>query len=429
MMWADYSRYYFGDFATPNRLNGAFLDDITSGVYTTATSDFGFTAQNGGNSGANSQWYFSSIDILHFHNNIYDLYSLLNPRIVSFDPDSMDFEQGALSMIDMQFAYEALIFQPNYNDPSANQPEFTTGLYNGNTQGTQADYINEPTSSPASYAEQQASNATSLEQLYGNPLVSESSTSTPDYRYYGSSSTGGLGVFGNFIFGSTNPNVNQSSNYTSQLSYLSSSNPAIAATLGLGSLLTNPLAVSGSLSVYGATAGYVGAPPQYPGVSATVAASMSGNYGTVGQQIAQGILASNLSNNGNNATSQNGLMLSAAALSVINSQRAGSAQYGYNPYTTPTGVLYGYQGSTGVTTPVGLGNAPQSPQTYGGVTQAPAYAQTTDTPTGTPAPAIIPVASAPLPTIPQTINYNYSPDYSDPTANAVDPDTGVSLTD
>jgi len=433
-MWADYSRYYFGDFATGND-GGPFFDDITGSTFANNGSDFGFTSFNGGNPSPGSQWYFTSINILHFHNTIYDLYTLVNPKIIAFEPDDLDFEQSGISMINTQFVYEAIIFTPNYGTASS-APEFSA-QYNGNTSGTQADYTSEPgNTSPTSTSILQTAYS-SVEQLFGGTSgLYPSSTSLPDYRYYSSAATGGLGVFGNFIYGTNNPNSISGSTSATALSSLAQSNPALAATLGLGSNTGNPLAVNAPLNVYGTTAGYVGAPPQLQSVGASVVSSMTGNYGNIGSQIAGGIVGANLINGAgaNSFLNGSGLTLSPAALSVINAQNPGAVQYGYNGNTTPFGTLYGYQGATGVTGPsVGSGLGTSTVPTIDATSaQTTPDAQIIQSPTvGTTTSTVTPVTATPLP---DPANSTSSSDESGPEidfsiTNPIDPNSGVDTSD
>ncbi|CAM6054462.1 unnamed protein product [Sphagnum tenellum] len=446
-MWADYSRYYFGDFASSN--NAAFMDDIITDWKDPNNSDFGFTSKNGGNVGANSQWYFKSIDILHLHNQVYDLYSLINPRIASFSPDELDFEQSAVAMINAEFIYEALIFTPNVSGAAA-LPEFaatqTTGhSFNGESDFTGVNYGSTSAGSPPSYNDPASPLASSIsqgvEQYFGssnNPLSAASTNS----NYFNTPSTGGLGIFGNFIFGQ-----NQSAG-TALLSTLVASNPVLAATLGIGGNQGNPLAINAPLNIYGATSGYVGVPTQFPGVASSVGANMSSNYGSTLQTMAQGVLASALASGSSSALGLGGgVSLAPGAYGVINAQRPGSAQWGYNPSTTNTGQTYGYQGASGVTGPVGINTTNIVPViNFGGSQQV---AQVSSNPnqivTQSPLPTAdtinviqpIPSSSTVIPSASQTAVDLPTPpvppaappattDNSDPTAGDSDLDSGVS---
>jgi hypothetical protein len=354
-MWAAYSKYYFGDFVVANAPS-RFSDDLVSGTWNDddSRSDFGFTAKNGvsGKSGPGSQWFFKSIDILHFHSKSYDLYSLLNPRLASFAPDELDYEQSAVGLINAEFVYEALIFTPNHSD-GPQQPEFKDQFASGANNSWADQNPTATTALPQPTIQDASSLASGVEQMFGSVLGYGADSVGPDYRYYNAPASGGLGVFGNFVFG-RNRSGGPSGQLNLGLSTLAGGNSGLAAVLGI-SVGGNPLAGGTSLGVIGGTGGYRGAPPQYPGVLASVDSAMSNTYGGFNQRIAQGVLASSFANGftagfvgGNGQVS-----LPPGAYSMINAQGSGTTQYGYNP--TPD-----------------QGGAP--PPSYGGPTQAPANA-------------------------------------------------------
>lgn len=347
LMWAAYSNYYFGDFAVANAPS-RFADDLVSGTWNDdeSHSDFGFTAKNGGQSGAGSQWFFKSIDILHFHSKSYDLYTLLNPRLASFAPDELDYEQSAVGQINAEFVYEALIFTPNLTVAALPPSEFAEGFASGanHTWADQNPATDTPLPLPG--GPRGTSRAAGVEQLFGGSGPYGTSAG-PDYRLYSDPSSGGLGVFGSFIFGQ-----NRQGGLSGQLAVgLSavSSTPGLAAALGVGLTLGgNPLAAG--TPFFNPAAGYRGAPPQYPGVLANVNSGMTNTYGGFNQQIAQGVLANNFASGFTAGFIGSGgrVSLPAGAYGVMNGQGSGTAQYGYNP--SPYG---------------------QPPPGYGGPTQPP----------------------------------------------------------
>ena len=363
-MWASYSRYYFGDFATGND-QGPFFDDISNGSWFDNGSGFGFTAQNGGNPNPNSQWYFSTINILHFHNNIYDLYTLVNPRITSFSPDELDFGNSEVAMINAEFVYEAVIFTPNTGS-AASQPEFS-GLYNGNTQGTAIDnYSSEPTNPGIPAFGSSISGAfAGVDQYFSSLAGNIPSSMIPNSNYYNTSTGSGLSAFGSFGFGVNNPSVLSSANL-------------ITAPLNLNAN-GNPLATYGNIATSGAA--FTGVPPLYPGTVTSVAGAMSTTYGTIGQQVAQAAYSGGFS-------PANGFSLSPTAMSVLNSQAPSGVQYGVNanipqlqavasqinnPLTAQqlqTAAAYFAAASPGLPTPANPKSAPSNANPYSGDTDA-----------------------------------------------------------
>ena len=85
-MWAQYSRYYFGDFSqhSANSFSGS---DIIGNTLNDPSGNYGFTAKNGNSKDTDSQYFFKTIEIIHVHGNQFDLYELVHPRISAFDPD------------------------------------------------------------------------------------------------------------------------------------------------------------------------------------------------------------------------------------------------------------------------------------------------------------------------------------------------------
>jgi hypothetical protein len=346
-MWADYTKYYFGDFSATAGASGPFQDDIT-GTWSDSAGGFGFTAKNGGGaSGRGSQFYFSSIDILHIHGTSYDLYTLVNPRIASFTPDELDYEQAAVATISAEFAYEALIFKPNQAG-AASQPEFRS-FFNGETDkaSPNASDVGTPTA-PNTPTAALGGLFAGVEQLFGGGASPTLPNASPDYRYFSSAVGSGLGIFGSFGFG-MNPNgvPGSSSPFGSTLLGLASGNPMVSAALGVGRLSGNPLATSSPLGFYTQQNAYGGVPAQYGNNYNAIAGATSG-YGPSGIIAAAETAASAITGHGSTGSALKGLALSTVAYSVLNATRPGSAQYGYNPSVTPDGYGYGYQGPDGV---------------------------------------------------------------------------------
>ena len=241
-MWADYSKYYFGDFSqTVAAFNG---NDIVTDKLDDPAWNYGFTAKNGGSNSSgggigaglgngmssmlsggmggllsnpiaskvagalgsgggavgggapngDSQYYFKTITILHFYSQQYDQYTLVNPRIIEWTPDELDYEQSGISMINLQLVYEAVLYAP-CTPGAASQPEFQS-LFNGqvteiagygNAFNAQAQYSTNPSTTTTGVVESMFN--TMLQG--GNPVSAIGGII---------SSTGGLGVYGNFLY-------------------------------------------------------------------------------------------------------------------------------------------------------------------------------------------------------------------------------------
>ena len=111
-MFQDYYRYYFGEAWNMSSLSWA-NDVISKNLLPTMTGNsFGYspphTAPNGG--AAQSTYFFDRIEIYQLFGGTYDLLTLVNPKIESFDPDDLNYEDGrGINEISMSIAYEGII--------------------------------------------------------------------------------------------------------------------------------------------------------------------------------------------------------------------------------------------------------------------------------------------------------------------------------
>ena len=378
-MWADYTKYYFGDFnqSGPAMFSGR---DIYGSTLDDNAGSYGFTANNGGKTDTDSQFFFTTITILHFYNGQYDSYTLVNPRIVSFNPDELDYGEANVATINVEFVYEALLFTPLTGQSASSVPEFEA-LFNG--------YQYEPPiSSTSSWSNQysydptlnSSSGTSSLTAGLFSGVTLNSGITSSNFRLLGSASGTGLGVFGNFSFGASSiGGINFGANISGNLAAAAINNPALASTLNLQYAGQNPLAYSGG-SLATANLGLSSLPSAQLSIANTQVNALLSAPSTFQQPLTQGITASSLlGGNGFSTGGNGGAVLSPSAYSLINSQSPGYSQIGFNPNTTSSGQPYGAyaQGSTVAVAGSPLANAldanPNSDVTYNGVTYGPQY--------------------------------------------------------
>jgi hypothetical protein len=275
-LWNQYAKYYFGDFA--NGANNSYGYDITTTPFT--GSSFGLSEGYAGNNDNSSQWFFNCIEIYHFYYmggaHMYDSYFLYNPRIQSYEPDDLDYENSSVSQINMSFLYENLQYNPGQAVTSGAFDEFVNLPFFGNP-------LEVPGSLQASIGAYDNAQGSSVNPNISNLLSSATSAapSAAPYRYTASNATGALSMFGNYGYGGATP-------------------PTLASTAVNGALLNN--------------------------ISAGVGNTLSSPYGNVGPMLTSALLGTN----GGLTTTAQGSSLPSAAFGSINAQQNGTAQYGFN---------------------------------------------------------------------------------------------------
>lgn len=353
-MWTAYGRYYYGDLNNQTLqsigTNLSYSYDITLNQFKDYFgTGFGFTATNNGSSNNDAQFFFDRVEIYHFYDGMYDCYHLVHPRISSWEPDDLDYENSGIAMLSATLVYENLQYFQQQPVIAGQFPEFQA-QFNGN-----------PVVPPNS--------GTSILQslpfaslLPSNPSIASLLSSTVgaantvlNYRVNSVPSGGSLGLFGNFTFGPSGVN-----SLGTNLSTMSLGNPALTSALNLTGATPNPLASSGSIlagSVASSNQGINGA--SYDVVNAQTQAAFSG-YGSAGATATAALLTSQSLNGGGASVSPSGqIVLPSQAYGAINSQQTGTAQYGFNTQTDESGDSWGYNGPSGFTGPN------TSPQNFG----------------------------------------------------------------
>jgi len=111
-MFEDYFRYYYGD---PRNTSAADWSwDITAQQMQTGQAGaWGFIPPI---DGTNNTYFFSHIEFYYIYGGKYSRYDIVNPKIKSFRPSSMEYESNSGAEIQMDFEYEGIVYQGNNFD-------------------------------------------------------------------------------------------------------------------------------------------------------------------------------------------------------------------------------------------------------------------------------------------------------------------------
>lgn len=206
-MWTAYARYYSGDF-DPGAVSssggaGAYGYDVISPNYLSGAG-FGINQSYGGNTtDPAAEWFFSSIEIFQFYEfgnrRSFDKYVMYNPRITSYDPDELDYENSSVAQINMTFVYEDLQYTTNQPFDGNIFPEMVSERFAGQ-------HVDVPTTVLSSVASSSINvsttpNNTAISSLLR--IVSPNPTTTgPSVA-----STGSLNAQGNYSYAGVNAPV------------------------------------------------------------------------------------------------------------------------------------------------------------------------------------------------------------------------------
>ena len=367
-LWNAYSKYYFGDLnangpqgASSYRydaINQSFNDDLGKG--------FGFTASNGGKSDNDSQFFFNRIEIYHFYNDMFDLYQLKNPKITSFDLDTLDYSSSEVATVNATIMYENLDYFPQQKSTGSGAfPEFNDKFDGNPVIGSNAGNYTSPIN-PLNIISDVITTTQRISSLLSNPL--RLLNPIANYRYTSVASSGPLSAFGgNWNFGPMGyapPTPNQSfggaekgtwstppqnsvsptnlpanpgdtggmSEYggnPSTLTTMSLGNPQLSAALNVGSNVSTTN--SGSLINPNQSISPSLIDIANPIASGSIINQNTPNaYSNGSSSLTTGILAGNAINGSLPITTNDGISLPYAAIGSINAQATGTSQIGYN---------------------------------------------------------------------------------------------------
>jgi hypothetical protein len=115
VLWQDYLRHHFGDFShNPDALDwqpDQLTPEMNGGMYGLVLPETDIEAD---------RYFFHTIEIIQVYQAVFTKTILVNPRILSFDPDDLDYEQMTPSSFRMQVTYETVLFEESRslrNDP------------------------------------------------------------------------------------------------------------------------------------------------------------------------------------------------------------------------------------------------------------------------------------------------------------------------
>jgi hypothetical protein len=327
-LFDDYMRFYFGDFNQGESVMWQY--DVTMPDFSDNGSGFGFTAEHGGAGvrDVNSQFYFEQINVVQVSGTSYEMWSLVHPRISSYDPDDLDYENSSAAMITMTFAYEAILYRggpitleiaSEFQDSGVLQ---VTGPPQPQTTTNYGDVI--PASGNAIFAK-------SSGFLDGNGV----------YRSRGGQTSGALGIFGQFNFADIAGSVVDGlvsgrgiSGGLANLPYTATSNPVISTILNSAmGRSQNPLAEVGTAVLGQALRPQGGLPAAlWDAAQAGIQGSTRGRtvaQGNAAGALARGVVASVLGGGAGATRTATGVTVPNSALGAVNAVRPSYAQYGF----------------------------------------------------------------------------------------------------
>lgn len=200
-MWNEYAAYHFGDFRRQTDTDWKY-DATNQEFYNSGNRGFGLTLPGGISSpDTEAGFFFEKVECYQFFGGLYTQFDLIHPKITSFDPDSMEYENGGSNGIRMSMDYETVIYHNGLIPAPIVTNEELIGLYGNQLDGN----VYEP---PGSYQRNifqnlstQANGVNNLVRSVGRLIGSESLAGA---EVIPANVTKGLGVlssFGVFDFG------------------------------------------------------------------------------------------------------------------------------------------------------------------------------------------------------------------------------------
>jgi hypothetical protein len=367
-MWNEYAAYYFGDY------NHASIQDWGFDVVPQAgqTNMFGDTIGYGyqprpsiGNgidpTNFNSQFFFMSIDVYQVARNTYTMYSLVNPKITSWETEELDFEQFSPVMYHVQVAYEAALWANNgAPQPLSSNSMLSQVFGETNLSGDFLDVAGvaaiDPSSStaappPLPLASQFTNSGSALSGLAGLGAGS-----------LRSGLGGVLNNFGNFNFGAALGTAAQTAGVANNLSQLASSvsnNPALASALSIVSTVGQQnTGVGGQLTV-GQNPNGINSATYDAAVAAVSSASGSINNTDMGPAVVSGVMAMSTvtgQSPSSALSNQGGFSMAPQIYGVVNQTRSAMSQIGFNDQSPDDDTFTG--SSDGGNSDIGDSDAP-----------------------------------------------------------------------
>ena len=134
-LWAEYAMYYFGAF---NQKGTAWYDDVTSSTMNGSEIGFGFKTRPAAATPAgdfDTQHFFETIQIYEVWGGMYTQVNLLNPKISSYEPGEIDYEDSSASTVRMTLDYEGVVYTNAGKPMILSNSSQLTSVFNGTFSG------------------------------------------------------------------------------------------------------------------------------------------------------------------------------------------------------------------------------------------------------------------------------------------------------
>lgn len=251
-MMAEYSKYYFGDFRHGSSITD-WNSDVVQDQFNDSGGGFGFAPQAAANGvdDFNAQFFFDSMSVYQVYGGNFVQYKLLKPKITSFAPDELDYQNSEVPTITMTIAFEAMIFVNDFAPQPLTSDSFLTelfnqgGAFNGDVMSYPGTGTTDPSVSPTTVGLPVVQDI--LARTPTDPVLlaqaAQRPIETPQLRAYDTGvSSGGLNAYGLYNFGTTaTPHGSVQRSLASDLSLLSVSNPSLATALSIAASTRAPI--------------------------------------------------------------------------------------------------------------------------------------------------------------------------------------------
>lgn len=367
-MWAEYSKYYFGDFRHAKEASTDWSYDVTLSEFKdTAKAGYGFAPIAASNSASdyNSQFFFETVSIYQVFGGNYIRMDLIHPKISSFAPDSLDYSASDVGTYTATLNCEAVVYLNDAQPRPLEEDAFLAEAF-GSIEYFNGDVMEVPPADAVAgftYPEAVFMNGYAAPLGFTNQIAP---TSVPaDLRMYvNSTSTGTLNSYGAYNFGSLGgQQVASARSTTTDLTVSALNNGALASALALSSSVLRPstegipMVTLSNLPSYIAqdkfdaaraavevTGGGLLAPGQerdpdmraiidaatYAAMSVALSLGSSEREQIYNRHIPQGEHV----NTWNSASGTQGVALNPVVCGIMNGQRSPSSQIGFNARNT-----------------------------------------------------------------------------------------------
>jgi hypothetical protein len=151
-MFQAYYKFYYGDAwntSVMNWQNDVVAPNFVYGSGLGANTPWGYNPPTDSLITSTNSYFFDRIEIYQIFNGMYDLFTLVNPKIESFDPDEMNYEDGkGISEITMTIQYEGMIL--NVTNQSITPKLDAFGLNLSDELDVPASFVPAPNITPVS---------------------------------------------------------------------------------------------------------------------------------------------------------------------------------------------------------------------------------------------------------------------------------------